>query len=207
MPLRDVELPALRETVLPREVVAILAEADERIAAFFDRRVGDFVAGYVPSDFGRVYGVLRDVVECRLAPGDSFCEWGSGFGVVALLADRLGFAACGIEIVPELVDEAHSLAERFGADVEFVCGTFVPPGGEDLTDIEQEFAWFEPGGADGYELLGADPDDFDLVFAYPWPGEEQVVEAIFERYAAAGALLLTFHGYEDIRLRRKRSAR
>jgi len=207
MTLRDVELPAPRETALPPDVRAIIEEAETRIAAFFQRRVGDFVAGYVPSDFARVYGVLRDVVDSRLAPGDSFCEWGSGFGVVAILADRVGFSSCGIEIVPELVGEAQSLAERFGADVEFVCGTFVPPGGEDLTDVEQEFAWFEAGGADGYELLGVDADDFDVIFAYPWPGEEQIVEGIFERYAAAGALLLTFNGYEDIRLRRKRSSR
>ena len=85
-----------------------------------------------------------------------------------------------------------------------VCGTFVPAGGEDLTDFEQEHAWLSSdAGACGHEELGVDPGEFDVIFAYPWPGEEAVIEGLFERYAPTGALLLTFHGHEDLRLRRR----
>ena len=87
--------------------------------------------------------------------------------------------------------------------MEFACGTFVPPGGEDLTDVPQEFGWFSAGGACGHDLLGVNPNDFDVIYAYPWPGEEEVIDGLFLRYAADGALLLTYNGFEDIRLRRK----
>ena len=59
---------------------------------------------------------------------------------------------------------------------------------------------FRPGVM---ERLGLGPDEFDLVFAYPWPGEEEVVERLFERFAGDSALLLTFNGLEDLQLRRK----
>jgi hypothetical protein len=48
-----------------------------------------------------------------------------------------------------------------------------------------------------------DPDDFDVVFAYPWPGEEQVIFDLFAGSTAVGALLLTYHGLEGLRLHRK----
>ena len=35
--------------------------------------------------------------------------------------------------------------------------------------------------------LGLDPDDFDIVFAYPWPGEEQIIFDLFASHAATGA--------------------
>ena len=51
------------------------------------------------------------------------------------------------------------------------------------------------------------PDDFDVIFAYPWPGEEDVIMQLFDRYAAVGALLLTYHGIEELRIRRKAHSR
>ena len=39
--------------------------------------------------------------------------------------------------------------------------------------------------------------------AYPWPGEEQVIFDLFTDYAAVGALLLTYHGQDGVRLARK----
>ena len=43
----------------------------------------------------------------------------------------------------------------------------------------------------------------DVVFSYPWPGEEQVIFDVFEASAAVGALLLTYHGQEGMKLQRK----
>jgi hypothetical protein len=51
--------------------------------------------------------------------------------------------------------------------------------------------------------LQLDPDDFDIIFAYPWPGEEQVIFDLFADNAAVGALLLTYLGQEGLRLQRK----
>ena len=45
--------------------------------------------------------------------------------------------------------------------------------------------------------------ELDVVFAYPWPGEEEAVVDLFEAFAADGTLLVTYHGLEDLRLQRK----
>ena len=115
----------------------------------------------------------------------------------------------GIEIEPELVDLAEALAEDHDIDVEFVRGSFIPPGADEVVDahaddLAREVTWLRSDGDDAYDDLGLEPDDFDLVFAYPWPGEEAVVFDLFAQYAAVGALLLTHHGEEGFRLQRKR---
>ena len=43
----------------------------------------------------------------------------------------------------------------------------------------------------------------DLVFAYSWPDEELVVSELFDRYAGEGAVLMSYHGGDEFRLRRK----
>jgi len=198
IPLETEGLP-----VPPEPVRAFLREAGERIGEFtYARGPGAFPA-FVPSDYRRVCAALREILARHLAPERTLCEWGSGFGVVAGMAALLGFRAWGIEIEPDLVEAAESLARDFGLDVPYVCGTYVPPGGEDLTDAATEFAWLKPGGADGHAALGKEPSEFGVVFAYPWPGEERVVEDLFDRYAADGALLLTWRGREGPTLHRR----
>ena len=124
-----------------------------------------------------------------------------------MLASMLGFHACGIEIEPELVEASRDLASAVDANAEFVCGSFIPAGGDVIADGTYEFAWLRTDGPSGYAELELDPDDFDVIFAYPWPGEEEVVLELFDRYAAAGALLVTYQGVEDIRVRRRSASR
>ena len=50
-------------------------------------------------------------------------------------------------------------------------------------------------------------DDFDTIFAYPWPGEQRVIERLFDRFASDGALLMTYNGTDGVRLFRRRPAR
>jgi hypothetical protein len=52
-------------------------------------------------------------------------------------------------------------------------------------------------------VLGLEVRDFDVVFAFPWPNDEELTAKLFERFAARGALLLTFSDSNSIRLRRK----
>ena len=201
MPLADMEIP-INDSVLPDDVVAFLREADLRVSQFV-RNSPVRVTGFVPSDFVTVYHALRAISEANLAPGTSFCEWGSGFGVVASLAAILGFKVCGIEIERDLVDASRRLADDFGLAVEFVHGSFVPSGAEGFADNSAESSWLVTDADDAYDELGLDADDFDVVFAYPWPGEECLIASLFERYAAEGALLLTHNQFNSVRLQRK----
>jgi hypothetical protein len=109
----------------------------------------------------------------------------------------------GIEIEHKLVDIARQIADDHDIAVQFVCGSFVPAGIVPRVDWIDGVAWLTTEGSDGHEELELDPDDFDLVFAYPWPGEEQVIFDLFADVAAVGALLLTFHGMEGVKLQRK----
>ena len=206
MPLLDIDI-SINGSVLPDDVVAFLREADLRVSQFV-RNSSVRVTGFVPSDFVTVYHSLRAITEANLASGTSLCEWGSGFGVVASLAAMLEFNVCGIEIERSLVNASRRLADDFRLPVEFVHGSFVPSGAE--ADVEEAYAassteyfWLVTDADDAYDELGLGPHDFDVVFAYPWPGEECLIEGLFEKYAAEEALLLTYTQYNSVRLQRK----
>src|SRR6185295_2374882 len=132
-----------------------------------------------------------------------FLEWGSGIGTVACLAAQLGFDSIGIEIEPPLVKIAESLADDHDIDVEFACGSYVPSGAEPCVDTTGEINWLRTDRPSAYSDLELDPEDFDLIFAYPWPGEEQIIFDLFSACAAVGTLLLTFHGQDGLKLKRK----
>ncbi len=191
------------EGALPERVAAFVRAANERIDTFNDQRVKHPIVSFVPSDFEATWRMLDAIARGKLAPGRAFCEWGCGFAAVAGLAALAGFDACGIEIERDLVEEARRLAHDFALKVELARGNFVPQDAGALADCNNEFTWLAEGGPDGHSVLRLDPDDFDLVFAYPWPGEEEVIYRLFEAFAAPEALLLTFHGQEGLRLDRK----
>jgi hypothetical protein len=197
MPLVNLDL-SIDSTTMPGDVCSFLKEASRRIERF---QIDCHVPGFVPSDFARVYSTLRRLSEAGLAAGSFFCEWGSGFGVVACLAAMLDFEAYGIEIEGELVEAAQQLADDFALPVEFVRGSFIPPGGDSYASAD--FAWLTTDTGSAHDELGIAPDDFDIIFAYPWPDEEGVTGKLFERYAAPGAVLVTYHGEDVLRLRRK----
>ena len=200
MPLRDLAVPPPTTARLPPDVRRLIREADRRIARFQqDCRVPAFV----PSSYEPAFAVLRWLSEGNVARGRRFCEWGSGFGVVASLAATLDFDSCGIEVEGSLVSEAQRLAEDFGLSVEFAHGSFIPRGAEDRVCAAGTYSWLTTDATDAYEDLGLDASDMDVVFAYPWPDEETVTAGLFERYSGTGAVLVTYHGRDEFRLRRK----
>lgn len=201
MRLVDVEL-GFDTDPLPSGVTAVLADAKLRLQEF-DTAFQASIPAFVPSDFEQAYRALSWIQSAHLATGRRFLEWGSGIGAVTCLAALAGFDAIGIEIEPPLVEIAESFAEDQAIDVEFACGSYVPTGAESLVDILGEVTWLRTDGPDSYVDLELDPDDFDVIFAYPWPGEEQVIFDLFGHSAAVGALLLTFHSQDGLRLKRK----
>ncbi|MEZ6196630.1 MAG: hypothetical protein R3F20_13040 [Planctomycetota bacterium] len=192
---------------IPRAVRRFVADADERIENFIRARLERPMTGFVPSDFIQVYRGLREIVRRDLAPGRMFCEWGSGFGVVAGLAAMLDFDVVAIEIEPELADASAALLADHDLNVEVACGSFLPRGSEHAADHVDGPEWLVTWAPDAYGDLELDVEDFDVVFAYPWPGEEGVLEDIFEAYAAVGSLFLTYRGLEEIHVQRKGGAR
>jgi hypothetical protein len=199
MPLKNLPLPAV-DTAVPDDVRAFLREADRRIERFQRTSRSH---GFIPGDYASTYGMLQALAATNLAPGSRFCEWGSGFGVIACLAALLDFEACGIEIEPELVDAARQLAADFDLPVQFACDSFIPEGGEAYVDAGGEYAWLTTDAGRAAEELDLAPDDFDVIYVYPWPDEVQLVGNLFQRYAAVGAVFVTYDGIEGFRLRRK----
>lgn len=141
---------------------------------------------------------LEHVLDEHLARGRVFCEWGSGLGAVTTLASLLSFDAHGIEIEGDLVDAARRLALDVDAGATFAHGTFLQPGDETLAE-GSHLAHGEGGPrADAYRALGVRPAECDVVFHYPWPGEEALTDALFVRHTTPGALLLTFHDFARV---------
>lgn len=158
--------------------------------------------GFVSTDLEAVTELLTAIHDEGIAPGPRFCEWGSAMGGVTGVASFTGFDAVGIERQPGLVEEARALAEEHRLDVRYACGTFVPEGCEAITEAS-DYAWWDGSAPSGYDELEAEPNDFDLVYAYPWPWEESIIDTLFVTTAAPGALLVTNHGASGFRLARK----
>jgi hypothetical protein len=207
MPLVRLSLPEVLSPA-PPGVARFISDAQLEIDAFVESRLSEPIHSFVPSDFSLVYGALSHVAAGHLAPGPLFCEWGSGAGVVTCLAAMVGFDACGIEFEADLVELSIRLARDHQLKAGFCRGNFVPRGGQDIAEQVGEFEWLATGGPDPYDQMELEIDDFDLVFAYPWPGEERVIERLFNRFASDGALLMTYNGdTEGVRLFRRRPAR
>jgi len=186
---------------LPPRVVAFLTSAQSRIDRWFARPEHQAGFGFIPSDYQQVWRALAAVRRehpdaCR------FLEWGSGFGVVAGLAAMLEMDAHGIEIDGDLIPAANELLAEHDLTATMVQGSFVATevAESDLDDLETRTVLDQP---DAYDDLGRSLDDFDLVFAYPWPTEEELYHELFRQGADYGAILVTWSNLEGVRAYRK----
>lgn len=200
MALSTVDL-ALPHDPLPGDVAEFIQESQRRIDQFAESSRSEPIPAFVPSDFIAAYQMLTAIGS--LSTGRLFCEWGSGFGVVTGLAALTEFDACGIEIEPLLVEEARKLVEDFHLPCEFACGSFIPDEAEEIALNPSELAWLSTDAPDAYAELQLNVDDFDVVYAYPWPDEQDILGELFDQFAADGALLCTYESPEEILVRRK----
>jgi hypothetical protein len=151
---------------------------------------------FVAADYESVLQALLGLRN----PGLRFLEWGSAHGVITIMADLLGFEACGIELDASLVRTARRLAATHGSRARFAVGSFLPGG----------YAWKPRSGdarlgtigegSPGYGELGHPLEDFDVVFAYPWTGEEPMMHDIMRRYGAREARLLMYGVADGIQI-------
>ena len=156
-------------------------------AAVRDHKFHSFIASE--------YEVVLTALLAHRAPGLRFLEWGSASGVITIMADLLGYDACGIEIDHSLVETARDLAARFDSGARFVEGSFFPAGYV-FRPRDGDGRAVTPGeGLSGYVQLGYALDDFDVVFGYPWGGEEAMMLDLMRCYGREDALLL-LHGVD-----------
>lgn len=136
------------------------------------------------------YSIVRlALIEYR-SPGLNFLELGSATGVITIMADLLGFEACGIELDASLVKTAERLAERHHSRARFVTGSFLPTGYRWRSSDGDERTGTLGTGPSGYLQLGLALDSFDVVFGYPWGGEAPMMHDLMKRYGKPNALLL-----------------
>jgi len=201
VPLVPVAIEPVR-TPLPAATSTFLASAQARLDAWFARPEHKSGIGFIPSDHELVWRTLaavrRDHPDAR-----HLLEWGSGFGVIVGLGALLGFDAAGIEVDGRLAAASRELLAEHRLRATIAAGSFVPDGlpvRDRFCDAETRTVLDAPAA---YDELRADLDDFDVVFAYPWPTEEELYCDLFARGANHGALLLTFSRAEGMRAYRK----
>jgi hypothetical protein len=157
-----------------------------------------------PFVHGDYEGILRTLLaQGSLPAGQKFLEWGSATGVITIMADLLGFEAYGIELDADLVRVARGLARRHGSSARFVHGSFLPSGYRWKPKGTDDRAGTIGEGESAYPELGHPLDDFDLVFAYPWYGEEALMLDLMARYGGREATLLMQGSAGDVQVFRR----
>lgn len=203
MSLIQIEVPAsIKEIPHSSDASRLIDNANDRLDAFMlaDREV---IENFVTCDFHLVDQAMQWIQDSHLAAGNRFCELGSGFGVAAMLAAVRGMESIGIEIEQVLVDQANDLASDLGIAADFYCGSFIPRDVPGLLDLATEVKNVDTQEGDVWDEVGLEMQDFDLFFAFPWPGEYEFFEAVFDACAPDGAILLTYRGRDGVNLVRK----
>ncbi|MCM2374966.1 methyltransferase domain-containing protein [Aporhodopirellula aestuarii] len=201
----------LQQIEVPDSVKSIdYHDGAERVVDFANEAIEAFmlsddipIENFVTCDFHLLDQSLTWIEQQHLLAGNRFCEWGAGFGVGAMLAALHGMESVGIEIEPRLVKQANHVADSLAISAHVYGGSFVPRDVEGLEDFAGEIKNVDTDEGDIYDEIGFDIADFDLIFAFPWPGEHEFFEHIFAACASTGALLLTYRGREGMNLIRK----
>lgn len=191
------------EAPIPERIQGMLEHADRALQQYWDSWHRRPIEQYVACDFRDVWRALAFVHDSGLVEGQMFCEWGCGFGIVTAMASWLGWDAIGIEAEPFLVDQARRFLAEEKVAAEIWHGNFLPRGSERLAKHQASHASLFHQVPVAYEARDLQVDDFSIVFAYPWPGEDGFLKEVFRAYAKEGALLLLFLGPYELELYQK----
>lgn len=204
MTLQTINIPAEVKRLPHTPAVTDLIDlANDRIEAFMladDSGSDSLNKNFIPGDFHLLDQSLTWMQQNNLLTGRRFCELGSGFGVAALLASLRGMDSVGIEIEPALVEQARDLAETLGLPAKFYCGSFITREMSSLLKPSLEVTHIQIDEREVYKEIGLGFGDFDLFFAFPWPGKQRLFEEVFRTGAANNSLLLTYRGSNGMHL-------
>jgi hypothetical protein len=180
------ELPHMDAALSER--IDVLCEEGRELWHRFDAEVRqDNWHPFVAAD----YDCVRSTLLSLRKPGLRFLEWGSATGVITIMADLMGFDASGIELDSSLVQVARDLAARSGSNARFATGSFIPMGWEwKPLDGDGRLGTIGQEGPSGYIELGRALADFDVVFGFPWTGEEAPMLDLMRCHGREDALLL-----------------
>lgn len=204
MALHEITLHLSEDDPLPNSITEWIGNSRQRIELYWDHFSKQPLPQYVECDFDLVALALAEVVERNLADGRLFVEWGCGFAVVTGIAALLGLDAVGIEAEEMLCVEGRKLMAKHDVQAEIWQGNFLPSGARRLADDTDPLVSLTHSLPPAYELNQMGLDDFAIIFAYPWPGEEHFLRLVFDRYARSDSLLLMYRGPYHVELYRKR---
>jgi hypothetical protein len=162
----DQRMPCVEEQELLPVPVELTTRAIEFLRDGRSRFRGLKCFGFVPSNYEQAWAVLNGL------PRGSFCEWGSGFGIVVGLAEMLGFQASGIELEEELVDKSLALLRDHGLQASITAGSYL-----DSREVH------------------------DYYYVYSWPGQIPATEAHFADIASERSKLLICYGQDILNCR------
>ncbi len=183
---------------LTKKFAPLWKEADE----IWDLRKDEPAFGaYVSADYVEVLQALIDLKQQAY----TFVEWGSGLGVVTIMASLLGYESYGIEAEAALVEFAEDLAVKWDSQAVFSVGSFIP----------DDFQWSPAAGHEAvrtmvdvpaaYDELDMEVRDFDLIYSYPWPTEHLLYQNILRDYGHPNSYLLTYDAREGIDVLERRN--
>jgi SAM-dependent methyltransferase len=196
---------------LPADVQALIDAAEARFEQFYAEKLNQRYPRYIASEPAQVYAALKWVTDRELAPELRFMEWGSGFGVATGMAALLGYDATGIELRAGLVAIARELLASQSIAADFLCTSYIPDGfieydvagGSDLV-ADNSFGYqLENGPIYQDEEQEVDIAEVDLFYAYPWPGEQEMMLKLFDAVAEVDAILIAYYGDCEICIYRK----
>lgn len=192
MLLQDIDFPVCWD-LPPTEILRTIETAEKLSKKIISSEGDQRIPGLENSNFYVAYHALNHIRTSGLVGELSFCEWGSGLGVVSCIAAQLGFDATGIEIEGRLCNFARRLATTVNVNAEFIQGSY----------RNEEFLSETRDEVDANLPFPLGSRASHIIYAYPWPAEETYIETLFGRSTLPSSLLLSFHGGARLRARRK----
>jgi hypothetical protein len=202
MPLQAIDLkidPDVQDTTECEQ--ELIAAADARKRSFLRRRPD--ITTLLNSDPDAFCHGVRELLHRGILGGLSFCEWGSGIGMISALAAQNGLEAYGVEMEADFVAEARALCCDFALATTLACGSFVPAETANDFHVVGTYGatdWRITTDLDVYGLLGRRCSEMDLIYAYPWPREVALYEQLFDLTAHKDAILWLYRQGDTARL-------
>lgn len=195
----EIEIP---EATVSDQLARLIDTCSRGWERFFADSADHQAPRFVPSLPEMVFSALEEVTKRNLPRNRVFCEWGSGFGTATCMASLLGYEAYGVEIEEELVWLSRAIARRLGIPVEIICTSMFPEGydsysGADGAELVRPESFRDDNDEERrplrYDGMDIDIAEIGLFFAYPWPEEQELIQALFDAIAAEGAILVAYH--------------